>query len=101
MNHLLSTSMIDREGALKLAKRRFRGRLSSSPRSFVSLAQLNASEAARIVQDGLRIKADPAIVEDRLRGRSIAMLFEKPSTRTRSSFDAAAHQIGGSGVIYV
>jgi ornithine carbamoyltransferase len=100
MNQLLHSGMSDRDGALRLANGRFDARADCHPRSFVSLAQLSASEAARIVNDGLRIKADPAAVETRLRGRTIALLFEKPSTRTRSSFDAAARQMGG-GATYI
>ena len=96
MNQQLAITMTDRQGALDLARRRFDQRCSTSRRSFVSLAQLNASEAVRLVREGLRIKANPTMVEHRLKGRSLAMLFEKPSTRTRSSFDAAVLQMGGS-----
>ena len=32
-------------------------------------------------------------------GRSMAMIFEKPSTRTRMSFDIAVKQLGGSSII--
>jgi ornithine carbamoyltransferase len=44
------------------------------------------------------VKDDPTRYEDALRGRSIACIFEKPSTRTRVSFAAAAALLGATPI---
>jgi ornithine carbamoyltransferase len=44
------------------------------------------------------MKEEPARFEDALRGRSIACIFEKPSTRTRVSFAAAAARLGATPI---
>jgi ornithine carbamoyltransferase len=44
------------------------------------------------------MKDEPAHCEDALRGRSIACIFEKPSTRTRVSFAAAAARLGATPI---
>jgi ornithine carbamoyltransferase len=44
------------------------------------------------------VKDDPTRYEDALRGRSIACIFEKPSTRTRVSFAAAAARLGATPI---
>ena len=41
-----------------------------------------------------KVKADPAAYADRLRGRSVALIFEKPSTRTRVSFEVGVARAG-------
>jgi ornithine carbamoyltransferase len=87
---------LDPVQALRLARKRFKDRIGRHPRSYTSLAELSADEAAHLVADGLRFKLNPAAAKDRLRGRSVVLLFQKNSTRTRSSFDAAARQMGGS-----
>lgn len=43
-------------------------------------------------------KADPHRHSDLLRGDLVALYFAKPSTRTRFSFEAAVHRLGGSAV---
>ncbi len=55
-----------------------------SPREFTSL--LDLSDA---------VKADPGAYDDRLHRLSIALIFEKPSTRTRVSFESGVAQLGG------
>jgi len=41
------------------------------------------------------MKADPAKYSRTLEGKALAMIFEKPSLRTRVSFDVGIHQLGG------
>lgn len=43
----------------------------------------------------IQIKSNPADYSDRLKGKSLVALFEKPSLRTRVSFDIGIHKLGG------
>src|SRR5712671_210826 len=56
------------------------------PRSFLTGAELSAAEL-----DALLARA--------MEGRSVALVFEKPSTRTRLSFDVGVHELGGHPVV--
>jgi len=65
------------------------------------MADLSPQEVTKVIQTALRLKACPELVErdsDRrplLAGKALALLFEKPSLRTRVSFDMAMHHLGG------
>ncbi|MDZ4277682.1 MAG: ornithine carbamoyltransferase, partial [Dehalococcoidia bacterium] len=62
-------------------------------RDLVSIADLSADELERILSTAAHLKRDgyPRALE----GQTIALLFEKPSLRTRVSFDVAMQQLGG------
>ena len=58
---------------------------------------IDAGKARKIKRKGLNKSAPD---EDKpFKGRSMAMIFEKPSTRTRMSFDIAVKQLGGFSII--
>jgi ornithine carbamoyltransferase len=64
-------------------------------RDFLSVDDLSPDELARLLDLSAKVKATPEDYADRLRGRSVAMIFEKPSTRTRVSFEVAVESAGG------
>jgi ornithine carbamoyltransferase len=62
-------------------------------KDFLSIADLSAEETELLIKKAIEMKqkAAPQV----LSGKVIALLFEKPSLRTRVSFEVAIHQLGG------
>ena len=71
--------------------------MSVTPRHLLSLTDLRADEARALIQRASELKAMLARGEDYqpLRNRTLAMIFEKSSTRTRVSFEVGMAQFGG------
>ena len=70
-------------------------------KNFLDLPDLGSSELKGIIAHSIAMKnapRDPAIAGP-LAGKTLAMIFDKPSTRTRVSFDVAMRQLGGGTVI--
>ncbi|MEU2163729.1 ornithine carbamoyltransferase [Streptomyces sp. NPDC019208] len=67
-----------------------------SHRTFLKELDFTPEEFRHLLELSARIKADrrSGCEEQRLRGRNIAVIFEKTSTRTRCAFEVAAHQQG-------
>jgi ornithine carbamoyltransferase len=63
-------------------------------RHFLSIDDLSPQELADLLDLSQKIKASPADFAGRLAGRSVAMIFEKPSTRTRVSFEVGIAEVG-------
>src|SRR6476661_6614443 len=55
-------------------------------------------EVARLLDFAREIKSAPTRYGQALAGKSIAVLFEKPSLRTRLTFELAIQQLGGTSV---
>jgi len=66
----------------------------------LKISDLKKGELEKLLTLTESIKKNPARYADRLKGRTLALLFEKASTRTRVSFEVAARQLG-AGSIYL
>lgn len=75
--------------------------MSGSPRHFLDLSAVGAAELAAMISDARRIKAalKSGTASRPLEGKMLAMIFEKPSTRTRVSFDVGMRQLGGETLV--
>ena len=62
-------------------------------KDLLSVADLSAAEAEKIIAKALKMKHGP--VPQSLSDKVLALMFEKPSLRTRVSFEVAVHQLGG------
>jgi ornithine carbamoyltransferase len=65
---------------------------------FISLRDLSPSGMEYLLVLGRQIKARPSSYSESLRGKTLAIIFEKPSLRTRVSFDVGIQQLGGFSV---
>src|SRR5437879_1809928 len=66
-------------------------------RDFLSIADLTAEELTYLLDLAARMKRG-AEKSSALSGRSVALLFEHPSLRTRITFDLGVQQLGGHAV---
>jgi ornithine carbamoyltransferase len=62
---------------------------------FLSIKDFTPQEIRRFLDLARRIKTIPEAFSTSLRGKTLAMIFEKPSLRTRVTFDVGIHQLGG------
>jgi ornithine carbamoyltransferase len=67
-------------------------------RDLLSVDDLSPNELATVLDLSAKAKAQPGDYAERLAGRAVAMIFEKPSTRTRVSFEVAVAAAGGHPV---
>lgn len=75
------------------------GMASKSLRHFLDLDRLNAATLRDVLDLGRAVKAGEAGAAKPLAGKALAMIFEKPSTRTRVSFEVGIRQLGGEAIV--
>ena len=66
-------------------------------RRFLDLDQVETADLDRLLRRAAAFKAGDAARP--MAGRTLAMIFDKPSTRTRVSFEVAAKQLGGDALV--
>ena len=72
---------------------------SPTPRHFLRDDYLSPAEQAEVLELGLRLKAEPFSARPLEGPKSVAVIFDKTSTRTRFSFDAGIAQLGGNAIV--
>ncbi len=64
----------------------------------ITLKDLSPKEIEDIIDNSLEIKNNPEKYKSALEGKSLALIFQKTSTRTRLSFEVAMTQLGGHAI---
>ncbi|MGE5814733.1 MAG: ornithine carbamoyltransferase [Acidobacteriota bacterium] len=67
-------------------------------RDFLSVRDFTSEELTSLLSLARDVKANGAAFADALKGQTLALIFEKPSLRTRVSFDVGIQQLGGFSV---
>ena len=70
-------------------------------RHFLDLIDISKPALAGMIDNSRAMKAERArgVVAEPLAGKTLAMILDKPSTRTRVSFDVAMRQLGGEAIL--
>ena len=69
--------------------------MSNQLNHFLADDQLNKKQLLALIELAIKIKNNPADYNQALAGKSVAMIFEKPSLRTHVSFDMGINKLGG------
>src|SRR4026207_32970 len=95
---------------MPLRQRHMEGRRPMTPLSerttrlakdLLDVAAVPKGEVERllILAAALKKKQRPGLAHTPIKGKTLGLLFQKPSTRTRVSFEAGMHQLGGHALV--
>lgn len=70
------------------------------PTNLLKVSDLTRRECEKIIDEGIEIKKNPEKYSKELKNRTLLMIFEKPSLRTRISFETGMTELGGHGIFY-
>src|SRR3712207_1507743 len=75
-------------------------KISSSKKDILSIADLSTNEINVIMMLAEKLKYEQKSGKSRpfLQGKTLGMIFQKPSTRTRVSFEVGMYQLGGNAI---
>ena len=85
----------------KQTKRFFSKQQALTPlRHILKISDLNKNEILNIISNAKEMKKNPTNYNTTLKDKTLLMLFEKPSLRTRVSFEVGMTQLGGHAIFY-
>ncbi len=64
-------------------------------KDFLSIRDFTPGQVRHFLHVACQVKANPSVFSNTLKGKTLAMIFEKPSLRTRVTFDVGMEQLGG------
>jgi ornithine carbamoyltransferase len=67
-------------------------------KDLLSIQDLTARDILGILELAAEVKAKPAVFSCELKGKSVGLIFQKPSNRTRVSFEIGMYQLGGNSI---
>ncbi|NVM19472.1 MAG: ornithine carbamoyltransferase [Candidatus Lokiarchaeota archaeon] len=69
-------------------------------RHLLKISDFTKAEIEKIINKAIEIKNNPQDFTTALKGETLLMIFEKPSLRTRISFEVGMQQLGGHAIFY-
>ena len=69
-------------------------------RHLLKISDFSKAEIEKIINKAVELKENPNKFDSALKGETLLMVFEKPSLRTRISFEVGMQQLGGHAIFY-
>jgi len=67
-------------------------------KDLISIKDISKDEIDELLELAQALKVDPSAYYEKLKGKSLGLIFQKPSNRTRVSFEVGMYQLGGYSV---